>query len=80
MTRRQFPEKNLILLQIRIIINWEIHASILHFTNIQYCMQSSACVCGDSDPLMEINRHHLQPAVCCDTPISFDSSESAIQI
>lgn len=43
-------------------------------------MQPSACVCADGDPLMEMNRHHLQPAVCCDTPISFDSSESAIQM
>lgn len=38
------------------------------------------CVCVDYGLVMEINRHNLQPAVCCDTAISFDSFESAIQI
>lgn len=38
------------------------------------------CVCNKCGLVMEINKHNPQPAVCCDTPISFDSFESAIQI
>lgn len=38
------------------------------------------CVCAEYGLVMETNKDNLQPAVCCDTPISLDSFDSAIQI
>lgn len=38
------------------------------------------CVCTEYGLVMETNKNNLQPAVCCDTLISFDSFDSAIQI
>lgn len=47
-------------------------------------MEESFCFladlsCVEYGLVMEI-KYNLQRAVCCDTPISFDSFESAIQI
>lgn len=46
----------------------------------RFFSSQNLCVCVDYGLVMEIKQHNLQPAVCCDTPISFDSLESAIQI
>ena len=44
------------------------------------CVCVCVCECVERGLVMEINKYNLEPAVCCDMPISLDSFESAIQI